>query len=674
MCGIAGFVDPSSRVSGQELESTALEMMAALRHRGPDDQGIWTDTRSGVTLGHRRLAIQDLSQEGHQPMQSADGRYVLIFNGEIYNFIELRGQLEQKGCSFRGHSDTEVMLAALSHMGLEPAINKFTGMFAFALWDRQLRRLHLVRDRAGEKPLYYGWSGGVFLFGSELKALQVHPGWRGELDREALVEFMRHNYIPAPRSIYRDIFKLQPGSILTLGPIDWDTRTTPAPRKYWSLWSVAEASLARPFQGGADAAIEQLGSLLDRAIAGQMVADVPIGAFLSGGIDSSTIVARMQRQSRRPIKTFSIGFAEPGYDEAPFAKAVARHLGTQHTELYVQAEELVQTIPRLPTVYDEPSASTSHLPTLLLCELARKNVTVCLTGDGGDELFGGYGLYRRTQQVWNVLRRVPPSVRPRIAKLFKRMGVIGVRLQSGLGGDPRVFKRMSRLARLMEVPDDRSLYLLHVSVCRDAEQWLVQANAEPRTKEETIPWEVFPELIQRMMFWDFVTYLPGEVLAKVDRASMSVSLETRIPLLDHRLIEFAWSLPVSFKQRGGKGKWLLRQLLHRHVPRVLVERPKQGFAMPVEEWIRGELRPWAEELLAENRLRRDGLFQARVVREKWSEHLCRKGDWGGPLWNVLMLQSWLDAQKRHPRKGDLGAVSSAPKRSSREEELWVSAR
>lgn len=620
-------------------------MATTLRHRGPDDQGVWTDPKAGVGLSHCRLAIQDLSSEGHQPMHSADGRYVLVFNGEIYNFRELRARLEKRGCAFRGHSDTEVMLAAICEFGLESALESFLGMFAFALWDRRQRRLHLVRDRAGEKPLYYGWSGGVFIFGSELKALRAHPQWRGELDSESLNLFMRHNYIPSPHSIYRNIFKLSPGSMVSTSAGKLEAREMPAPKKYWSLWSAAQQGVAHPFSGAASDAIEHLSELLSDSIRLQMVADVPIGAFLSGGIDSSAVVALMQRQSPRQIKTFSIGFGENEFDEAPFAKAVASYLGTQHTELYIHANTVRQAIPRLAAVFDEPFADTSHLPTLLLCELARKQVTVCLSGDAGDELFAGYGLYRRTQQFWKLLDNLPNPLRRRLANVLNRVAANGVKLQNRLGRDPNLFERLLRLSELLPVSNDRELYQKLISSCRDPHNWLREGKEDSSSNGAEMPWDLLPGLLERMTFWDFVTYLPDEVLVKVDRAAMSVSLETRIPLLDRRIIEFAWSLPLSFKQRRGHGKWLLRQMVYQYVPQSLLERPKQGFAAPVEEWIRGELRPWAEELLAETSLRQNGVFYERKVRQKWTEHVSRKRNWGRPLWNVLMLQSWLEAQR-----------------------------
>jgi len=657
MCGIAGFVSPARSFSGAELEHMAFAMVATLRHRGPDDKGVWADSNSGVSLGHCRLAIQDLSAEGHQPMQSADTRYILALNGEIYNFRQLRSLLETAGHVFRGHSDTEVMLAAFSEYGVETALKSFVGMFAFALWDRQEKRLYLARDRVGEKPLYYGWNEGVFFFGSELKALRAFPQFQGEVDQEALKLYIRHNYIPAPHSVYRNIFKLPPGSFITLNTGQFESRELPLPQQYWSLWAVAQAGLANPFRGDAAEAADHLALLLRESVALQLVADVPVGAFLSGGIDSSTIVALMQAQSRRPIKTFSIGFANREHNEAHFAAKVANHLGTQHTEFYVHPETLLQVIPRMPLVYDEPFADSSQIPTLLLCELARKQVTVSLSGDGGDELFGGYAVYQRAQQMWNVMRRIPVPVRKRLAGLFGSLATRGITLQGLLRSEPRLLKRLSRLSDLLPVSDDQALYQLLIAQCRHCEQWLRQATPEADKKSSTVAWDSFPDLLHRMMYQDSSTYLPDEVLVKVDRAAMAVSLETRIPLLDHRIIEFAWSLPVSFKQSGNQGKWLLRQVLYRYVPPQLVERPKQGFAAPVEQWLRKELRPWAEELLDENRLRQEGFFQERTIRRKWNDHLSGNGDWGRPLWNVLMFQAWWEAQKS-PEKAVQAPVSA----------------
>jgi asparagine synthase (glutamine-hydrolysing) len=658
MCGIAGFVSPAKSFSSAELEDLAFTMVATLRHRGPDDKGVWTDPNTGVTLGHCRLAIQDLSAEGHQPMQSADNRYILVLNGEIYNFRQLRALLESTGHAFRGHSDTEVMLAAFSEYGVETALKSFVGMFAFALWDRREQRLYLARDRAGEKPLYYGWNEGVFFFGSELKALRAFPRFQGEVDLEALRLFIRHNYIPAPHSIYRNIFKLPPGTLISLNMAQFESRELPVPQAYWSLWAAAQAGLANPFRGDAGEAVDHLTRLLRESVALQLVADVPVGAFLSGGIDSSTIVALMQAQSSRPIKTFSIGFANREHNEAHFAAKVANHLETQHTELYIHPGTLLEVIPRMPQVYDEPFADSSQIPTLLLCELARKQVTVSLSGDGGDELFGGYALYQRAQQIWNVMRRIPGPIRKYLAGFLGPLTANGITLQGLFRSEPRLLKRLSRLSDLLPVSDDQSLYQMLIAQCRHCDQWLLQATPGNGKQSSPIAWESFPDLLHRMMCQDFLTYLPDEVLVKVDRAAMAVSLETRIPLLDHRIVEFAWSLPVSLKQRGRQGKWLLRQVLYRYVPPQLVERPKQGFAAPVEQWLRKELRPWAEELLDESRLRQEGFFQERTIRRKWDEHLCGKGDWGRPLWNVLMFQAWWEAQKGQKKPATPAPVST----------------
>ena len=620
-------------------------MTAALRHRGPDDEGLWADARTGLALGHRRLAILDLSAEGHQPMHSADGRYVLAFNGEIYNFHALRRRLEERGHSFRGHSDTEVMLAAFCEWGFLPALVSLVGMFAFALWDSRARTLRLVRDRAGEKPLYYGWSGDVFIFGSELKALRAHPAWRGGVNRDALAFLVRYGYIPAPLCIYENIYKLPPGYGLTLTEAQVRTHNPPLPEPYWSLQTIAEAGTAHPFDGADAEASERLVALLLRAVSQQMVADVPLGAFLSGGIDSSLVVALMQAQSRRPIKTFSIGFHQDGFDEAPFAKAVARHLGTDHTELYVQDEDLRRVVPRLPSIYDEPLADASQIPTVLLCQLAAAQVKVALSGDAGDELFGGYNRYRRTQRLWPALRRIPENFRKRLARHLKVLSSVDLNLTSAPGAARRVLNRLGNLSDVLPVSSDRSLYQMLMSSNREASDWVREASEPPTPLGTPGPWEKLPELLHKMMWLDSVSYLPDDILVKVDRAAMSVGLETRIPLLDHRVIEFTWSLPVSVKQRRNQGKWLLRRILHQYVPRALVERPKKGFAAPIAQWLCGPLRAWAESLLGETRLSQEGFFEPKKLGQRWREHLSGKRDWSPGLWHVLMFQAWFDPQK-----------------------------
>jgi asparagine synthase (glutamine-hydrolysing) len=640
-----------------ECEEIARRMASALTHRGPDDEGTWTDAEAGVALAHRRLAILDLSAEGHQPMHSADGRYVLTFNGEIYNFQQLRRELENTGHGFRGHSDTEVMLAAFCQWGFLSAVKRFVGMFAFALWDRAEGRLHLARDRAGEKPLYYGWAGDAFVFASELKALRVHPLWRGRVDRQALALLVRHGYVPAPYCIYEDIYKLPPGCALTLTPAQSRDRKTGAPVPYWSAPSIAEAGVAHPFGGSEPEARDRLHALLQQSVAEQMVADVPVGAFLSGGIDSSLVVAIMQAQSRRPIKSFSIGFEQEDFNEAHFAKAVAGHLGTDHTELYVQSREAREVIPELPCIYDEPFADVSQIPTVVLCRLARKDVKVSLSGDGGDELFGGYNRYQDAERLWKVIARIPQPVRE-LTRHLKSVSRVGLNMRVTSGPVRHLLNRVWNLSDVLSVSTDRSLYQMLMSPNRDPRAWLTK---ESEFQHDALPtWERLPELLQRMMCVDLVSYLPDDILVKVDRAAMAVALETRIPLLDHRIIEFAWSLPASFKRKRNRGKWILRQILYQYVPPALVDRPKRGFGAPIAEWLRGPLRDWAEELLGATRLRQEGFFETRVIREKWQEHLSSKRDWSAGLWHVLMFQAWLDEQKIVP-----GQAEAAPSRAAR---------
>jgi asparagine synthase (glutamine-hydrolysing) len=624
----------------------AETMGLALVHRGPDDSGTWVDPACAIAFAFRRLSIIDVSPAGHQPMLSADGRFVIAFNGEIYNFAELREELERGGHapSWRGHSDTEVLLAAISAWGLERALQKSVGMFAFALWDRHERSLHLARDRIGEKPLYYGRAGASFAFGSELKALRAHPQWRAEIDRGALALFMRHNYVPAPYSIYRGIFKLLPGHVLTLRP---DQRE-PVIARYWSAREIAEQGFADPFSQDTDALSVSLESVLRDAVRRQMVADVPLGAFLSGGIDSSTVVALMQAQSERPVKTFTIGFRESGYDEATHAAAIARHLGTDHTELYVTPAQTLDVIPQLPSIYDEPFADSSQIPTFLVAQLARSQVTVALSGDGGDELFAGYNRYLFTQRTWGRLSRLPVSVRRAIAAAMRvlppqrwtallrpLLALAPRRFRVGLPGD-----KIHKLAGVLAHESIDSLYRELVSHWSQPLQ-IVIADTEPSTPLDSSADLALPDPVARMMLLDLVTYLPDDILTKVDRAAMAVSLETRIPLLDHRVVEFAWRVPLAAKLDRSGTKSLLRKVLHRYVPPQLVDRPKMGFGVPIDDWLRGPLRDWAEELLAEARLRREGYLNPDPIRQRWQQHISGQRSWHYPLWNVLMFQSWL---------------------------------
>jgi asparagine synthase (glutamine-hydrolysing) len=625
-------------------------MADQLVHRGPDDAGLWVDAEAGIALGFRRLAIVDLSPAGHQPMTSSNGRYIIVFNGEVYNFGELRKDLEPLGHSFRGHSDTEVMLEVVSEWGLEAAVKKFVGMFAFALWDRHERVLHLVRDRLGIKPLYCGWQGKTFLFASELKALHAHPVFSPEINRSALSLYLRLGYIPQPYSIYQGIWKLPPGHILSLRVGAQPSLELSGTACYWSAKEVYETGAAGPFRGSGPEAIEELDRLLRESVRLRMIADVPLGAFLSGGIDSSTVVALMQAQSHRPVKTFTIGFHEQEFNEAAQAKAVAAHLGTDHTELYVTPKQAMDVVPKLPTLYDEPFGDSSQIPTYLLSALTRRHVTVSLSGDGGDELFGGYQRYSNARQFWGTVRWFPHLIRRALARSIRWCKPATYdRLIGGLAPLlPRfarpstVGERMYRLAEAMTIRDPDELYRHLLSYWRRPAEVVFGSKEPPTFLTQSSAWARVDDIAQRMMFLDLATYLPDDILAKVDRASMGVSLEARVPILDHRVVEFAARVPISMKIRSGTGKWLLRQLLYRYVPRELVERPKMGFSVPIEDWLRGPLRDWAEGLLNEERLRREGFFRSQPIGDLWAEHLSGQRNRQGHLWNVLMFQAWLE--------------------------------
>lgn len=641
MCGFAGAV----RVQGDaEMISAMISSMTdALIHRGPDAGGVWTDAETGIGLGHRRLAILDLSPAGAQPMHSASRRFVLAFNGEIYNHLALRKELESY--AWRGHSDTETLLAAIETWGIEAALKRLVGMFAFALWDCERHELVLARDRIGEKPLYYGWQGNSFLFGSELKALAAYPHWRGEVDRDALALYMRYGYVPLPYTIWRDVRKLLPGSYLTIAA-NASGAALPAPTFYWRAIDVASRCPREDIDD--QWAVNELDGLLRRSVARQMIADVPLGALLSGGIDSSTIVALMQAQSDRPIRTFSIGFAESDYNEAIHAKAVAGHLATDHTELYVSPADAMAVIPRLPEIYDEPFGDSSQIPTYLVAAMARRHVTVCLSGDAGDELFGGYNRYFWGRSIWHRMRLLPLSLR-RLAGLGihslapQTWDQLGCRLPHQLR-QPALGDRMHKLARVLDAVTADDLYRRLVSQVEHPEAIVMGGHEVPIWADAEAARfaaaERGADFTERMMFHDQVGYLCDDILTKVDRAAMAVSLETRIPLLDHQLLEFAWTLPLHMKIRNGQGKWLLRQVLYRYVPKELIERPKQGFGIPLDAWLRGPLRDWAEALLDESRLRREGFLRPEPVREKWLEHLSGRRNWQHWLWNVLMFQAW----------------------------------
>lgn len=650
MCGISGFLGGVTAQGGDEALLT--RMANTLFQRGPDDGGAWCNSAQRIGLGHRRLAIVDLSPAGHQPMMSSAGRYVIAFNGEIYNHLNIRADLESLGLipNWRGHSDTETLLAAIEAWGLEAALQKSIGMFAIALWDQQTNTLTLARDRVGEKPLYYGWQGEgayrVFLFGSELKALKEHPAFSADIDRGALCLLLRHNYIPAPYSIYQGIAKLEPGRILSVSL----ARQEPSISTYWNALTAARTGVKNPYAGTPEDAVDALDALAKDAVRQQMMADVPLGAFLSGGIDSSAVVALMQTQSSRPVKTFTIGFNEEGYNEAVHAKAVAHHLGTEHTELYVTPEQAMDVIPRLPGLYCEPFADSSQIPTFLVSQLARQHVTVSLSGDAGDELFCGYNRYQITDSLWQKIARVPGPLRSLVARGITALPPAAwdklAPIIPGAGRHAAIGDKLHKGAGVLASTTVDDLYLGMVSHLRNPADWVIGGQEPP-----TCLMGLRPDLeglgaVERMMALDTVSYLPDDILVKVDRAGMGVSLESRVPFLDHRLIEFAWSLPLAYKLRDGKTKWPLRQVLYRYVPPVLIERPKMGFGVPLHDWLRGPLRGWAEDLLDETRLTKEGFFHPGLIRKIWLEHLSGRRNWMALLWNVLMFQAWLEVN--HP--------------------------
>lgn len=626
MCGLAGYLlrHPEGSVdSGSVLNG----MMNALVHRGPDDCGVWSDSSAGIGLAHRRLSIADLSSAGHQPMHSACGRYVIAFNGEIYNHTNLRVRLGQEGITqrWRGHSDTETLVACLSHWGPKRTLEALVGMFAFAFWDKQCRVLTLARDRMGEKPLYWGWQDGVLLFGSELKALKANRACRAEINRDALTLLLRYNYIPAPYSIYRDIWKLEPGHYVSIS-----TNTPLAqPESYWELKTALSAGLAAPFGGTDIDAVRQLESQLSTSIGGQMLADVPVGAFLSGGVDSSLVAALMQQQSPAPVRTYAIGFEDKAFDEAIYARAVASHLATDHSELYISERDALNVVPSLAKIYCEPFADSSQIPTFLVSRMASSHVKVALSGDGGDELFGGYNPYKFMPKLWGFLRKVPAPIRRMLA--------------SGLASVP-ISQRLEKLLSIFPAKDREQLYFALRSHWLHPETAVLGAREPASLLREPDGWSFIRSFENWMMALDARDYMSNDILVKVDRAAMANSLETRIPLLDHRVVEFAASLPLDMKIRNGQGKWILRQLLYQYVPKELIERPKAGFMVPLGSWLRGPLREWAEGLLDQTKLRNQEYFDSALVHKVWQEHLSGRFDRSSQLWSILMFQAWLETQ------------------------------
>lgn len=638
MCGIAGFIDFKKRTNNAGLFETTKKMTDSIVHRGPDDEGIWTDEQNGIALGFRRLAILDLSPTGAQPMKSDDGRFVIIFNGEIYNFLELREELEKKEYKFKGHSDTEVMLAAFAEWGIEPTLKKLNGMFAIALWDKQRRELILMRDRIGKKPLYYGLIGDTFFFGSELKTFRAHPKFETEVNRNSLALYLKFGYVPSPHSIYKNIFKVSPGKLIKIAP---EKREISEQKTYWSVEDAAKAGIENQFETTETEILKELEDLLIDATKRRMISDVPLGAFLSGGIDSSIVVALMQSISPNKVKTFSIGFKQGEYNEAEHAKAVAEYLGTAHQELYVTPQETQAVIPNLGKIYDEPFSDSSQIPTLLVSELARQKVTVALSGDGGDEFFGGYGRYFRVNDLWNKLQKVPAPLRGILSSVaclgssFAELVLPNEDTRRGSLG-----QKLNLLSELMPSAEPESLYTNFIATWQYPEKVIANSNKIKPDSFSGFSNTLNP--IQLMMLWDAKQYLPDDILVKVDRASMAVSLEVRSPLLDYRVAEFAWRVPFNMKIKNGDGKYLLKELLYKYVPREIVERPKMGFDVPIDEWLRGSLKDWAENLIDEKRLKNEGFFNPAPITKKWLEHQSGKRNNQQSLWTILMFQAWLE--------------------------------
>ena len=631
MCGLVGFWHGQHKF--QDLPTTIAKMTDSLTHRGPNDSGIWFDLKDGIALGHRRLSILDLSVQGHQPMHSHNDHYVIIYNGEIYNYQVLKKQLQENHHSFISQSDTEVILALITHYGLEVALQRMTGMFAFALWDKKNKILHLARDRMGEKPLYYGLVNNSLVFGSELKALRFYPDFQNKIDRNSVALFMQYGYVPAPKSIYDQIYKLLPGTYLSLNL--QHLQSLPTPKPYWSAVASAHAGLDHPLQIADTQAIQTTDDMLTAIVQKQMISDVPIGAFLSGGIDSSLITALMQKNSTVPIKTFTIGFQDQSYNEAGYAKAIAQHLHTEHTELFIDAYKALNVIPNLSTIYDEPFADSSAIPTFLIAQLTQQHVSVCLSGDGGDELFGGYNRYLLGQNLSSVVSFLPYSLRLLLKKSLTPLST-GAWLK--YARIPLVQDKIQKLAAILAVAKIEDIYPYLISQWFNPREIVLEVDERAVIHNGCLKNGNF---VQNMMLQDSLCYLPDDIMVKVDRACMAVSLENRAPFLDHSLFEWAWRLPLQMKIRKRSSKWLLKALLSQYMPPALFERPKMGFSIPLDAWLRGPLRDWAETLLNKNTIQAQGYLNWEPIRKKWEEHVTGKRNWQYPLWTVLMFQAWL---------------------------------
>ena len=651
MCGFAGFLTKSFP-SGSSGENIALSMANTLEHRGPDSEGLWCDEAAGIALAHRRLSVLDISMAGHQPMKSSCSRYTVVFNGEIYNHHDVRQQLSSVHQNWLGSSDTETLLAAIATWGITQTLDKLVGMFAFAIWDKVEHELYLARDRMGEKPLYYGLVGEALVFGSELKALRSFPGFKAEIDRDVLVSYLSRSTVPGPFSIYQDIYKIPPGTWLKISKQDLTHRRLPLPQIYWSLADVAKLGQTQVFTGSEKEAENELDRLLRQSVSSQMLSDVPLGGFLSGGIDSSAICALMQTQSSRPIRSFTIGFRDDQYNEAQYARQVAAHLGTEHTELYIDPQQALRTIPKLPGLYDEPFADASQIPTFLLSQLARKSVTVCLSGDGGDELFGGYNRHIIGPKIWRKCSKLPMALRQAAARMLQ---VLSPQQWDGLllrskGILPRswsvrtVGDKIHKISEMLPSKSPAEVYFRLVGQWSNPQHMVRGISHDGLSTHERPIMEKASDLEQQMMNLDTITYLPDDILVKLDRAAMGVSLETRLPMLDHRVVEFAWSLPLEMKIQSGTGKKILRRVLDRYIPRHLIDRPKSGFSVPIGSWLRGPLKDWAYELLNPYKMRHQGFFNPKPIQKAWQEHCKGARNNAGGLWNILMFQAWLEEQ------------------------------